>query len=67
MPAGIHPDNLKKQGKLKINWTQREPRQSQDIKDHPEKYTVLKDILGDILEFIHDNVSFYIMMRPTKH
>ena len=67
MPAGIHPDNLKKQGKLKINWTQREPRQSQDIKDHPEKYAVRKDILGDILEFIHDNVSFYIMMRLTKH
>ena len=65
-PAGIHPDNLRKQGKLKINWMQREPRQSQDIKDHPEKYAVLKDILGDILEFIHDNVSFHNIARPDK-
>jgi len=35
------------------------PRQAHDIKDNPEKYAVLKDILADILQFIHDNVSIH--------
>ena len=66
-PSGVHPNNLRKEGKLKINWTQRAPRRSQDIRENPEKYAVLKEIMGNILEFIHDNVSSYLFISLPCH
>jgi hypothetical protein len=46
-----------REGVWKINWTQRAPRQSQDIRDHPELWERVKDMLADLLQFSHDNVS----------
>jgi len=56
-PQDCHPDTIAKESCLRINWSQRTPRQSQEIKENPERYAVLKIILADILRFIHDNVS----------
>jgi len=50
-------DKLLREGVWRINWTQREPRQSKDIREHPELFEQVKDMLGDLLQFAHDNVS----------
>jgi hypothetical protein len=45
-------------GVWKVNFTQRGPRESTDIRNHPELFCEIKGILEDILQFVHDNVSF---------
>jgi hypothetical protein len=56
-PSNVNPNLIAKETKLKINWSQRTPREAKAIKDNPERYEVLKDILADPLLLCHDNVS----------
>lgn len=43
-----------------MNWGQREPRESQEMRDHPALYKQIKDIMEDILMFIRENVSLVV-------
>lgn len=45
-----------REGALKVNWGQREPRESQQIRDHPALYKQVTDIMEDILTFVRENV-----------
>lgn len=56
----MHPSQLLREGALKVNWGQREPRESQQIRDHPSLYRQMKSIMEDILEFIKANVSIVL-------
>lgn len=55
-PEDVHPDQLMREGSWKVNWLQREPRESADIRDHPELFNRVKGALEDVLRFVHDNV-----------
>jgi hypothetical protein len=46
-----------REGVWRANWLQREPRESSDIRNHPELFNQLKDVLEDVLQFVHDNVG----------
>jgi hypothetical protein len=56
-PRGVHVDDMGKEGVWKINFTQRAPRESLDLRDHPALIAKVKDILEDLMRFAHDNVS----------
>jgi hypothetical protein len=57
-PIDASACSIAKVGKLVINWGQRAPREAKEIRENSDRYEVVKDILGDILQFSHDNVSF---------
>jgi len=52
-----HPDDIAKDGVWKINFTQREPRQSLDLWDHPALIRKVQDVFEDLMKLSHDNVS----------
>jgi hypothetical protein len=56
-PKDVHPDDIVKDGVWKINFTQREPRQSVDVHKHPKLFAKVKDVLEDFMRLAHDNVS----------
>lgn len=65
-PEGVHPDDIGKDGVWKINFTQREPRQSVDIREHPKLFLLVKDVFEDIMKLAHDNVSQVSIERSSE-
>lgn len=63
-PAGIHPDQLIREGAVKANFSQRTPRESGDIRKHPALYRQVTALLQDILEFIRCNVNLFPDLVP---
>ncbi|KZP14040.1 hypothetical protein FIBSPDRAFT_702759, partial [Athelia psychrophila] len=59
-PDDIHPNQLLKDGSLKVNWGQRQPRESQQIRDHPALYKQVTDIMEDILIFVRGNIRHHL-------
>ncbi|KAF7973342.1 hypothetical protein HWV62_15499 [Athelia sp. TMB] len=59
-PVDTHPSQLLREGAWKVNWGQREPRESQQIRDHPSLYRQMKDIMEDILVFIKANIQYHL-------
>ncbi|KAF8198708.1 hypothetical protein K438DRAFT_1584008, partial [Mycena galopus ATCC 62051] len=51
-PKGSHPHKLRKTDAGRVNVTQRVPRPSKDMMDHPEEYTALADAFTDFFEHI---------------
>ncbi|KAF7981009.1 hypothetical protein HWV62_35845 [Athelia sp. TMB] len=59
-PKDVHPDQLLKEGKLRANLNQRIPRESLDIRKHPDLYYHVSALMKDILEFIRENIAFHM-------
>jgi hypothetical protein len=52
-------DDVGKEGCWKINFTQRAPRESLDLRDHPALFRQVKEVFEDLMKFQHDNVSWF--------
>lgn len=53
----MHPSTTYKDGKIKINYRQRIPYNSTDIREDPEEYSALSAALANLFEWIRLNVS----------
>ncbi len=56
-PSGIHPSQLIKEGKVKVNHLQRIPHLAEAVLKDPARYEMLKAVLSDIFEFVCQNVG----------
>ena len=54
-----------KNGVWKVNWSQRGPQETTDLKDYPEVFQQVKDLLDDLFRFAHDNVSSFHPLKVT--
>ncbi|KAF7986944.1 hypothetical protein HWV62_12757 [Athelia sp. TMB] len=65
-PGDVHPGELLREGALKVNWGQREPRESAEIRNHPSLYKQVTSIMEDILVFIRDNEYYGVPFRSLN-
>ncbi|KAJ7667363.1 hypothetical protein B0H17DRAFT_1251658 [Mycena rosella] len=56
-PADVHPNNLRKEGEGRVNFTQRFPHQSKDILEHRHGFLLLAQAYENFFEFLRPKLA----------
>lgn len=65
-PAGVHPSSIYRDGKLKINYSQRTPHTSKETKEDLEEHRLLAEGFHDLFEWIRINVCVLYYLESPK-